>query len=195
MPILDQNSFEFISRGTDYTRRVGIRLGTLLKRGNVVCLEGDLGSGKTTLVQGMVAGWGSLDQVTSPTFVLVNQYRRLDGGTFYHLDGYRLKDSKEAEQLDLEVFIESGPLVVEWAERIKDALPDKNLWVSLRMIDINQREMGQSTGLDYSQSSFGGICQPYLIAVRIQCPFKYGPSRPAILKNEDLLLFVDWIRH
>ena len=165
MPILDQNSFEFISRGTDYTRRVGIRLGTLLKRGNVVCLEGDLGSGKTTLVQGMAAGWGSLDQVTSPTFVLVNQYRRLDGGTFYHLDGYRLKDSKEAEQLDLEVFIESGPLVVEWAERIKDALPDKNLWVSLRMIDINQRDLVFSaSGSDYEsllinfrQRIYGGL--------------------------------------
>ena len=86
MPILDQNSLEFISRGTEYTRRVGIRLGTLLKDGDVVCLEGDLGSGKTTLVQGMAVGWGSLDQVTSPTFVLVNLYRRLDGGHFNHLD-------------------------------------------------------------------------------------------------------------
>jgi tRNA threonylcarbamoyladenosine biosynthesis protein TsaE len=113
----------------------------------------------------MVAGWGSLDQVTSPTFVLVNQYRRLDGGTFYHLDGYRLKDSKEAEQLDLDVFIESGPLVVEWAERIKDALPDKNLWVSLRMIDINQRDLVFSaSGSDYEsllinfrQRIYGGL--------------------------------------
>lgn len=141
MPILDQNSLEFISRGTDYTRRVGIRLGTLLKRGNVICLEGDLGSGKTTLVQGMVAGWGSLDQVTSPTFVLVNEYRRLDGGKFFHLDGYRLKDAEEAEQLDLDQFIESGPLVVEWAEKIEAALPAENLWVSLRMIDLNQRDL------------------------------------------------------
>ena len=90
MPILDQNSLEFISRGTDYTRRVGIRLGTILKTGDVICLEGDLGSGKTVLVQGMAAGWGSLDRVTSPTFVLMNLYRRLDGGKFHHLDAYRL---------------------------------------------------------------------------------------------------------
>jgi len=141
MPILDQNSLEFISRGTEYTRRVGIRLGTLLKEGDVVCLEGDLGSGKTTLVQGMAVGWGSLDQVTSPTFVLVNLYRRLDGGYFNHLDAYRLKDSTEAEELDMEALMETGILVVEWAERIKSALPVDHLWVSLRMVDKDQRDL------------------------------------------------------
>ena len=141
MPILDQNSLEFISRGTEYTRRVGIRLGTLLKDGDVVCLEGDLGSGKTTLVQGMAVGWGSLDQVTSPTFVLVNLYRRLDGGYFNHLDAYRLKDSTEAEELDMEALMETGILVVEWAERIKSALPVDHLWVSLRMVDKDQRDL------------------------------------------------------
>lgn len=141
MPILDQNSLEFISRGTEYTRRVGIRLGTLLKSGDIICLEGDLGSGKTTLVKGMAAGWGSLDQVTSPTFILVNLYRRLDGGQFHHLDAYRLIDAEEAEELDLETYFETGPLVVEWAERIKTALPADHLWVSLHLVDVDQRDL------------------------------------------------------
>ncbi|HUV26969.1 MAG TPA: tRNA (adenosine(37)-N6)-threonylcarbamoyltransferase complex ATPase subunit type 1 TsaE [Anaerolineales bacterium] len=152
MPILDQNSLEFISRGTEYTRRVGIRLGTILKSGDVICLVGDLGSGKTTLVQGMAAGWGSLDRVTSPTFVLVNLYRRLDGGQFHHLDAYRLKDAKEAEELDLEADIDSGPLVVEWAERISAALPKDHLWVSLRIVDENQRDLIFSARGDYYKS-------------------------------------------
>ena len=152
MPILDQNSIEFISRGTEYTRRVGIRLGTILKSGDVICLEGDLGSGKTTLVQGMAAGWGSLDQVTSPTFVLVNLYRRLDGGQFHHLDAYRLSDAKEAEELDLETYIETGPLVVEWAERISTALPADHLWVSLRIVDTNQRDLIFSARGPYYES-------------------------------------------
>jgi len=152
MPILDQNSLEFISRGTEYTRRVGIRLGTLLKDGDVVCLEGDLGSGKTTLVQGMAVGWGSLDQVTSPTFVLVNLYRRLDGGQFYHLDAYRLKDSTEAAELDMESLMETGILVVEWAERIKSALPAEHLWVSLRMVDVDQRDLIFSARGTYYES-------------------------------------------
>jgi tRNA threonylcarbamoyladenosine biosynthesis protein TsaE len=152
MPILDQNSLEFISRGTEYTRRVGIRLGTILKSGDVICLVGDLGSGKTTLVQGMAAGWGSLDRVTSPTFVLVNLYRRLDGGQFHHLDAYRLKDAKEAEELDMEADIDSGPLVVEWAERISAALPKDHLWVSLRIVDENQRDLIFSARGDYYKS-------------------------------------------
>jgi len=152
MPILDQNSLEFISRGTEYTRRVGIRLGTILKTGDVICLVGDLGSGKTTLVQGMAAGWGSLDRVTSPTFVLVNLYRRLDGGQFHHLDAYRLKDAKEAEELDLEADIDSGPLVVEWAERISAALPKNHLWVSMRIVDENQRDLVFSARGDYYKS-------------------------------------------
>jgi tRNA threonylcarbamoyladenosine biosynthesis protein TsaE len=141
MPILDPYSLEFISRSAEHTRRVGMRLGTLLEAGDVVCLSGDLGSGKTTLVQGVAAGWGSPDQVTSPTFVLVNLYRRPDGCRLHHLDAYRLQDSREAEDLDLEPMIERGPLVVEWADRIQGALPGDHLWVALRLISVGQRDM------------------------------------------------------
>jgi tRNA threonylcarbamoyladenosine biosynthesis protein TsaE len=141
MPILDPHSLEYISRSVEQTRRVGMRLGTLLSAGDVVCLAGDLGSGKTTLVQGLAAGWGSPDAVTSPTFVLVNLYRRPDGGCFYHLDAYRLKNALEAEELDLDAMISAGPLVVEWADRIKVALDPDHLWVNLRWIDIEQRDL------------------------------------------------------
>ena len=79
MPILSPHSLEIISRSPEQTRRVGMRLGAMLQVGDVVGLCGELGSGKTTLVQGIGAGWGSLDAVTSPTFVLVNVYRRTDG--------------------------------------------------------------------------------------------------------------------
>ena len=152
MPILDQHSIEFISRGTEYTRRVGIRLGTILEAGDVICLEGDLGSGKTVFVQGMAAGWGSLDRVTSPTFVLLNIYRRLDGAKFHHLDAYRMKDAKEAEELDLGAYIDTGPLVVEWADRISAALPKDHLWVSLRIVDENQRDLIFTARGEYYES-------------------------------------------
>jgi tRNA threonylcarbamoyladenosine biosynthesis protein TsaE len=140
-PILDQNSLEIISRSSEQTRRVGMRLGSLLKPGNVICLEGDLGSGKTTLVQGLAAGWGSFDLVTSPTFVLVNVYRRADQHQLYHLDAYRLGSPKEAIYLDIEDMLYEGTLVVEWAERIEPVLPRKCLWVSLRWIDETQRDL------------------------------------------------------
>ena len=79
MPILDESTLEFFSRSPDQTRRIGTRMGLLLQAGDVLCLQGDLGAGKTTLVQGIAQGWGSADPVTSPTFVLVNIYRHPDG--------------------------------------------------------------------------------------------------------------------
>jgi tRNA threonylcarbamoyladenosine biosynthesis protein TsaE len=141
MPILAPNILEFVSRSPEQTRRLGVRLGTLLQPGDVICLAGDLGAGKTTLVQGIAQGWGSLDPATSPTFVLINSYRRPDGQTLHHLDAYRLHDALEAEDLDLDILLENGPLVVEWPERILAALPNENLWVDLTWMDDEQRRM------------------------------------------------------
>jgi len=141
MPILDFHSLEIISRSAEQTRRVGMRLGTLLQAGDLIGLVGDLGSGKTTLVQGVAAGWGSLDPVSSPTFVLVNVYRRLDGMRLYHLDAYRLSGAAEAIDLDLDAMLDQGPMLVEWAERVQEALPAGGLWVQLTYVDENQRDM------------------------------------------------------
>jgi tRNA threonylcarbamoyladenosine biosynthesis protein TsaE len=141
MPILDVNSLDYFSRSPEQTRRMGIRLGSMLDKGDIVCLSGDLGAGKTTLVQGIAKGWGSLDAVSSPTFILVNIYRRPDGLTLAHLDAYRMESALEAEDLDLDPMIENGPVIVEWPERIEQALPAENLWVSLRWLADEQRGM------------------------------------------------------
>lgn len=139
MPILDESTLEFLSRSPDQTRRVGARLGTLLKTGHVLCLQGDLGAGKTTLVQGIAQGWGSPDPVTSPTFVLINNYRRMDGNQISHLDAYRLANALEAENLDIDYLLENGPLIVEWPKRILSALPDSCLWIELSYLTELQR--------------------------------------------------------
>jgi len=141
MPILSPFSLEIISRSPEQTRRVGIRLGSLLASGDVICLIGELGSGKTTLVQGIAAGWGSTDTALSPTFVLVNVYRHPEGGRLFHLDAYRISGPAEAEDLDLISFMDNGPLVVEWAERVQEALPKENLWVTLNWVDELQRDL------------------------------------------------------
>jgi tRNA threonylcarbamoyladenosine biosynthesis protein TsaE len=86
MPILEGQSLDFLSHSPEQTVRLGVRLGELLQRGDVICLAGDLGSGKTTLAQGIARGWGSLDQVTSPSFILINEYRRADNQRLFHLD-------------------------------------------------------------------------------------------------------------
>ncbi len=141
MPILDSTTLEFFSRSADQTRRLGMRLGSLLQAGDLICLSGDLGSGKTTLVQGIAQGWGSLDPVSSPSFVIVNVYRRPDGHNLNHLDAYRLENADEAQELDIDMLLEQGALVVEWPERIDAALPPDHLLVKLRWISDEQRGM------------------------------------------------------
>jgi tRNA threonylcarbamoyladenosine biosynthesis protein TsaE len=82
-----------------------------------------------------------LDPVSSPTFVLVNLYRKLDGSRLYHLDAYRMSGPAEAVDLDLDEMLMEGPLVIEWADRIRLALPTSHLWVNLRWIDDSQRDL------------------------------------------------------
>jgi tRNA threonylcarbamoyladenosine biosynthesis protein TsaE len=141
MPILNPHSFELISRSAEQTRRVGMRLGSLLQISDTIGLVGELGSGKTTLVQGIASGWGSLDPVSSPTFVLVNVYRHADGGRLFHLDAFRLNGIEEAIDLDIDAMLNQGALVVEWADKIEPALANEGLWVHMKYIDEEQRDM------------------------------------------------------
>lgn len=164
MPILSQNSLEFTSRSVDQTRRLGMRLGGLLRVGDVIALTGDLGSGKTTFVQGVAQGWGSTDTVSSPTFVLVNQYRRPDGSKLHHMDAYRLGSALEAEDLDIDAMLESGTLVIEWAERISEVLPADRLTLEMtwfgdelrNMIFIPHGKRYQDLMIEFRHQAFGG---------------------------------------
>src|SRR3972149_2312234 len=112
MPILDSHTIEFFSRSPEQTRRIGMRLGGGLKAGDVICLQGNLGAGKTTFVQGLAQGWVSLDSVSIPTFILVNLYRRANGDQLFHLDAYRLESVSEAEEVDLDSLMAEGGLII-----------------------------------------------------------------------------------
>lgn len=140
MPILTEGSLEFLSHSPEQTIRLGVRLGELIKPGNVICMAGDLGTGKTTLAQGVARGWGSLDQVTSPSFVLINEYRRADTVRLFHFDAFRLSGTDEAIHIGLlELLDNGGPLMIEWPERVEEILPDERLWISLRWVDESRR--------------------------------------------------------
>ena len=141
MPILDERHFEFFSHSPDQTRRLGIHLGGYLKPGDVVGLIGNLGAGKTTLVQGLAQGWGAMDSVSSPTYIIVNEYRRADGQKLYHIDAYRLESVFDAEILDFDRMLSRGPLVIEWADRIKDVLPLECLWIRMESTGMEHRSM------------------------------------------------------
>jgi tRNA threonylcarbamoyladenosine biosynthesis protein TsaE len=103
------------------TRSLGLSLGQSLPAGSVILLEGDLGAGKTTLVQGIGEGLGITDSIVSPTFTLINEY--LEGRLpLYHLDLYRL-EPEEVKALNLESYwegveFELGIVAIEWAERL-----------------------------------------------------------------------------
>jgi tRNA threonylcarbamoyladenosine biosynthesis protein TsaE len=141
MPILDAHAFEFFSLSPEQTRRLGMRLGALLQPGDLVCLQGELGAGKTTLVQGVAQGWGTLDDVASPTFVLINTYRRADFSQLFHFDAYRVDSLGEAEELDLDTYLSEGPLVIEWPERVEPILPVERLWAWLEYESEEHRAM------------------------------------------------------
>lgn len=126
------------------TDRFGRRLGAALRRGHVVALIGPLGSGKTTLVKGIAdgAGVGDLRQVNSPTFVIVNEYeagRTPPGLRLYHVDAYRLRGSRDLEAIGFDEMCAAGAVVVEWADKVADALPADRLTINLEPIDENRR--------------------------------------------------------
>lgn len=113
------------------TLALGGRLAAPLRPGSVIALNGELGAGKTTLVRGLVAGLGSADPVSSPTFALVHEYR---GGRLpvSHFDWYRLGDEAELWALGWEEYLDGGGVVVvEWAGRFPAALPSAALRWSL----------------------------------------------------------------
>jgi tRNA threonylcarbamoyladenosine biosynthesis protein TsaE len=132
---------EFLSHSPEQTRRIGMRLGGALQAGDLICLQGDLGAGKTTFVQGLAQGWGSFDSVSSPTFILVNVYRRDDGAQLFHMDAYRLDSTPEAEELDLDSMLAESALIVEWPERMAGLIPAERLWVNLEHVDDEERAM------------------------------------------------------
>jgi tRNA threonylcarbamoyladenosine biosynthesis protein TsaE len=143
MPILDPRTLDFLSHSPDQTIRLGARLGELLHAGDVIYLSGELGAGKTTLITGVGRGWGVLDQVTSPTFVLVNQYNRPDGQRLFHLDCYRLTSGADALALGLDDLLAAAESVVliEWPERIRTVLPAEHLSIQLRWVDDAKRNL------------------------------------------------------
>jgi tRNA threonylcarbamoyladenosine biosynthesis protein TsaE len=141
LPILKEGQLEVISYSAEQTQRLGARLGTLLQPGDVLCLSGDMGAGKTVFAAGIGKGWESTTLLTSPTFALVHVHERAsDDQRLYHLDCYRLESAADAENIGLdEILHGNGPVVFEWPERITAALPAEHLWADLRVLEPTRR--------------------------------------------------------
>ncbi len=134
---MTSDSLDLISRSVEQTVAFGRQLGQLLAPGDVICLSGELGAGKTALASGIGKGWGTPELVNSPTFVFVHEHRRPhDDRRLYHLDCYRLSSLDDAETVGIEDILSGdGVVLIEWPERIKALLPPERLWITLEILD------------------------------------------------------------
>ncbi|HJT36094.1 MAG TPA: tRNA (adenosine(37)-N6)-threonylcarbamoyltransferase complex ATPase subunit type 1 TsaE [Pirellulales bacterium] len=140
----------FKASGEAETDALGAALARLLSRPAVVALHGTLGAGKTRLVQGLAAGLGiEREAVSSPTFVLLHEYR--GEAPIYHFDAYRLRDADEFWELGAEEYLADGRgiVVIEWAERIAGCLPADRLEIAIQITGPAER---------FFRLSFRGAC-------------------------------------
>lgn len=122
----------FESNSPEETFEIGRLLGEKASKGDVYCLVGDLGVGKTVFTKGFALGLGVQEAVTSPTFTIINEY---DDGRlpFYHFDVYRIEDLYEMEEIGYEeYFYGDGVTFVEWADLIKDLIPKSSRWIEIK---------------------------------------------------------------
>jgi len=130
------------TRSTSETIRIGKCIGSLLLPGDVVALVGELGTGKTQFIKGLAAGVGigKPTYISSPSFTLINEYKGKI--PFYHIDLFRLGAEKDAEDLGLEEYFQSGGITaIEWADRIPSLLPGEMLWIQISYTGKNTRSL------------------------------------------------------
>ena len=113
---------EFLTNSPEETEEIGVRLGKCLPRGTVLAYEGDLGAGKTAFTRGLAWGLGATEQVTSPTYTIVNEY--LSGRVpLFHFDMYRLRSADDLWDIGWEDYLDrNGICAVEWSENVREAL-------------------------------------------------------------------------
>ena len=131
----------FISKSPAETEQIGKALGEKINSGTVIAYKGGLGMGKTCFTRGLALGLGSSDQVTSPTFALINEY--LSGRIpLYHFDMYRISGWEDLYSTGFFDYIEEGAvLACEWSENIENALPEDTVFVEFSRIDDTTREI------------------------------------------------------
>ena len=149
------NTLDIISHSTTQTQRLGVRLGELLQGGELILVEGQLGTGKTTLTQGIAQGMGITENINSPTFTLLKEYpgqpgathpagqpdsMQLVGPTLYHFDLYRLDNPEEILDLGFEdYFYGVGVCVVEWADKADGLWSPEHLRIRMKMLSETKR--------------------------------------------------------
>ena len=126
--------YEFISKNEADTKQLAKKLAAKLKPKDVVVLTGELGSGKTKFTEGFLSYFGLENEISSPTFTIVNEYKKNDLN-IYHFDVYRLSEFYE---IGGEEYFENGICLIEWGELIEDALPNDYIHITFKKDDKNE---------------------------------------------------------
>lgn len=151
---------EILLSGVEQTRRFAACLAGFLTPGMVLCLSGDLGAGKTTFTQALAGALEVTEPVTSPSFTIVHEYH---SGRFplYHMDVYRVEDATELEDFGFdEYFAGKALVVVEWAERVEELLPESRIHLGFyRCADENQRRLRMTTNTPLEQRATAWLQQ------------------------------------
>lgn len=134
--------YNFITHSPEETISFAERIGRLLKAGDFIAYHGDLGAGKTTFTRGLAVGMGLPDEVSSPTFAIVNEYHGKGKITLYHFDMYRIGSSEELETTGFYDYpLDESVFAVEWAENIEDAFPENVIQIKISRIDDDIRKI------------------------------------------------------
>ena len=129
-----------ITHSPEETIEFGKEIGSKLKGGDVIAFVGGLGAGKTTFTRGLAIGMGLGDEVTSPTFALVNEYRGKIN--LYHFDMYRIMNAESLETTGFYDYLsDDNVLAIEWSENIKDCLDKNTIYITINRIDDDTREI------------------------------------------------------
>lgn len=129
--------FEFISKDEKDTKNFAKSLASHLTKNDIIVLTGELGSGKTKFVEGILSHFGLENEISSPTFTIVNEYQK-NQIKIYHFDVYRLEDSSEFYEIGGEEYFENGICLIEWGELMEDVLPKEYLHITITKEDKNE---------------------------------------------------------
>jgi tRNA threonylcarbamoyladenosine biosynthesis protein TsaE len=133
---------EYITNSGEETQELGERFAGRLKMGDFIALYGDLGSGKTTFIQGLARGLGITRRIISPTFIIARHYK-INNGSFYHIDLYRTESKHDLLGVGLDQIIEDKNNIValEWAEKMGELLPKKRIDIRFQYLNGNKRRI------------------------------------------------------
>lgn len=132
-------NYIYNSKSENDTKKLAIKIASMLKKGDLIVLCGDLGSGKTKFTEGFLTYFSLENEISSPTFTIVNEYKK-DNINIYHFDVYRLEDSSEFYAIGGDEYFENGICIIEWGELISDALPNEYIKIDFSRNESNENE-------------------------------------------------------